>query len=221
MVSLSSAKKYLKSFDKSGDDEAVQSFNRDKRKSMNHDESLKSKFEPLLDQGEHLIWVSKPKFNSFVSNMLFIAIISGLLMYGVFEFNRYAAEEKGYHFTYILLFFAVMFVPGIFSFIGQVLSYRNTLYAYSNHRVLMSGGFLTANFKMIDYENILDIEIKESLVDKMYQSGTIKFFSGRTKTDDDDRVTKLYDDWIYIDQPYEVLKSLRKAMNEKKNERKS
>ena len=40
--------------------------------------------------------------------------------------------------------------------------------------------------------------------------GTIRFFSGRTKTDEE-TMTKLYDSWEAITDPYEVFKHVKKT----------
>jgi hypothetical protein len=61
--------------------------------------------------------------------------------------------------------------------------------------------------KTIDYDKISDIEVTVSLVEKMYNVGTIRFFSGRTQTDEGNTTSKLYDSWNAIENPYEVFQN--------------
>jgi len=92
------------------------------------------------------------------------------------------------------------------------LNYRNTVYGFSNKRIMMKSGFVGAEFKMIDYDKIIDIEVKINPIGSYFNTGTIKFYSGREVTDDEGISTKLHDEWISIENVYEVFKNVKKVM---------
>ena len=73
---------------------------------------------------------------------------------------------------------------------------------------MMRTGFIGTDFKTIDYDKVSDIEVTVSFIERMYNVGTIRFFSGRTQNEEGN-TTKLYDTWIAIENPYEVFKMLK------------
>jgi hypothetical protein len=95
-------------------------------------------------------------------------------------------------------------------FLKKLFSYGNTSYAFINKRVMMRTGFIGTDFKSIDYDKISDIEVTVRFVERAFNVGTIRFFSGRTQTDEG-RTTKLYDIWEAISNPYEVFKQVKKT----------
>ena len=108
------------------------------------------------------------------------------------------------------LFGLVAMAQGFFPWINKVLSFPNTVYAYSNKRVMMRTGFIGTDFKVIDYDKISDIEVTVNLLERMYNVGTVRFFSGRTKSDEDS-TSKLYDTWTAISDPYGVFKLVKQT----------
>lgn len=55
------------------------------------------------------------------------------------------------------------------------------------------------------HDKISDIEVTVNFVERAFNVGTIRFFSGRTETNDG-VTSKLYDKWEAIANPYEVFK---------------
>jgi hypothetical protein len=108
------------------------------------------------------------------------------------------------------LFGLIPLLKGLYDILERVLSYSNTAYAYSDKRVMMRTGFIGTDFKIIDYDKISDVEVSVNVVERMYNVGTIRFFSGRTKTDENN-TTKLYDCWHSIENPYEVFKLVKQV----------
>jgi hypothetical protein len=72
----------------------------------------------------------------------------------------------------------------------------------------MRTGFIGTDFKSIDYDKISDIEVTVNFVERAFNVGTIKFFSGRTETNDG-TTKKLYDRWEAISTPYEIFKRVK------------
>jgi hypothetical protein len=108
------------------------------------------------------------------------------------------------------LFGLIPLLQGLYVFLNRLFSYSNTAYAYSNKRVMIRTGFIGTDFKIIDYDKISDIEVTVSMIERMYNVGTIRFFNGKTETDDGN-VTNLYDSWSAIENPYGVFKMVKQT----------
>jgi len=69
-------------------------------------------------------------------------------------------------------------------------------------------GFIGTDFKTIDYDKISDIEVNVNVIERIFNVGTIRFFSGRSlnhKKNSD----KLTNRWIAIKEPYKIYKQVK------------
>lgn len=71
-------------------------------------------------------------------------------------------------------------------------------------------GFIGIDIKSIDYDKVSDIEVTVNVLEKIFSAGSIRFFSGRTETNDG-TTTKLYDKWEAISDPYGVFKRVKQV----------
>ena len=129
----------------------------------------------------------------------------------MFFIAKNAKTDDGSFGGFGYLFALIPVAVGLWSFLKRLLSYTNTFYAYSDKRVMMRTGFIGTGFKIIDYDKISDIEVKVNFIERIYNVGTIKFFSGRTQKNDNG-TTKLYDNWDSIPNPYDVFKRVKEVM---------
>ena len=169
-----------------------------------NENKLLPEFESIKDDKEEILWTGKPKFIPFILANLFggIFIISFALIW-IFANRSWGTTNGNDTSSYFWLF-------GLLAFLKRVFSFSNTAYSYSDKRVMMRSGFIGTDFKIIDFDKISDIEVTVSFVEKIYNVGTIKFFSGRTQTDDGN-TSKLYDSWSAIRYPYEVFKMVKQT----------
>ncbi len=172
------------------------------------DKNLLPEFESVKDDDETIIWIGKPVFIPYVLSDL--GYLAASLAFGVFFLFVIMKSENEGGGSLNWLIGAFIIGQGLLKFLAKVLSFSNTAYGYSNKRVMMRTGFIGTDFKTIDYDKISDIEVNVNVVDRMYGVGTIRFFSGRTKTDDGD-VSKLYDNWYAIPNPYKIFKMVKQV----------
>jgi len=175
------------------------------------DKDLLPEFDSVKDDDEQILWIDKPKFIPYI----FTGLGAGLftLAFGLIwiYFALYGTNEEGDNSnSFFWIFGAIPLVQGLYVFLNRLLSYPNTAYAYSNKRVMMRTGFIGTDFKTIDYDKISDIEVNVNVVERIYNVGTVKFFSGRTKSDDGD-ISKLYDNWYAISNPYKIFKLVKQT----------
>jgi len=176
------------------------------------DRNLLLEFETVKDDDENFIWIGKPEFKPFWVNKIIAGIIGITFLIAIFMFNINVMKENEGQKTFVYLVLGLIFIPGIFKYIADGLAYKNTVYGFSNKRIMMRSGFIGTDFKMIDYDKIIDVEVKVNPIDRYFDTGTIKFFSGREKIDDEGSSTKLYDQWNNIENVYEVFKQVKKVM---------
>jgi hypothetical protein len=173
--------------------------------------NLLPEFESIKDDKEEILWTGKPKFIPFI----FTGLLGGLAMLAfsviwLLTARNWGTNSENNTSSYFWLFGLIPLIVGAFTFLKKIFSFPNTVYSYSDKRVMMRTGFIGTDFKIIDYDKISDIEVTVSVVEKMYNVGTIRFFSGRTQTDEG-KTTKLYDCWSAIENPYEVFKMVKQT----------
>jgi hypothetical protein len=175
------------------------------------DKNLLPEFDSIKDENEEILWTGKPKFAPYIFTGVFFAVVTiaiGLIwLLAARNFTSNNVNGKG---DYFWLFGLIPMVQGLYVFLKKALSFSNTAYAYSNKRVMMRTGFIGTDFKSIDYDKISDMEVTVNIIERICNVGTIRFFSGRTQTDEGN-TTKLYDNWNAIENPYEVFKMLKKT----------
>jgi membrane protein YdbS with pleckstrin-like domain len=182
--------------------------------SSTFDKNLLPEFDSVKDNDEEILWTGKPKFIPYIFSGLgegLFTIAFGIV-WVLFTYNiRPDDVESGSGWwNYFWLIGLIPLLQGLYVFLNRLLSFSNTAYGYSNKRVMMRTGFIGTDFKIIDYDKISDIEVNVNIIERMYNVGSIRFFSGRTQTDEDN-TTKLYDVWSAIENPYEVFKMVKQT----------
>jgi len=175
------------------------------------DKNLLPDFDSVKDNDEEILWTDKPNFIPFV----FSGIGAGLftIAFGIVWLLvsiNFKSNDGSSTSSFFWLFGLFPLLQGLYIFLNRLLSFYNTDYDYSNKRVMMRTGFIGTDFKTIDYDKISDIEVTVNIIERSYGVGTIRFFSGRTKTDEGN-TTKLYDTWTAISNPYEVFKMVKQT----------
>jgi len=177
-----------------------------------NNKTLLPEFESIKDDNEEILWTGKPKFIPFIFGGFLGGVATlAIAVIWILTARSFGAKSADNSFSFFWLFGLIPLIVGVFTFLKKILSFHNTLFAYSDKRVMMRTGFIGTDFKTIDYDKISDIEVTVGIVEKMYNVGTIRFFSGRTQTNDDGHTTKLYDSWSAIENPYEVFKMVKQT----------
>lgn len=172
------------------------------------DKKLLQDFDRIKDDAEEILWTDKPKFVPYIITTLSLG--AGVLIFVGFSYSiaRNSFIENGRNDNIFLLFLLLPFVFFLFNFLSKLFSYSNTRYAYSSRRVMIRSGFIGTDFKIIDYDKISDIQVTVNFVERLFNVGTIRFYSGRTESDEG-TIVKVYDRWEAIANPYEVFKQLK------------
>lgn len=174
------------------------------------DRNLLPEFDNVKDDDEEILWTDKPKFIPYAITGLaagFGIIVFVIISYVMIKSANYNDSSAGNSFY---VFTAIPIIFFFWSFLQKLFSYSNTSYAFTNKRVMMRTGFIGTDFMSIDYDKISDIEVTVNFVERAFNVGTIKFFSGRTQSDEG-ITSKLYDRWEAIPNIYEVFKRVKQV----------
>jgi len=179
--------------------------------STSFDKNLLPEFQSIKNDDEEILWTGKPVFVPYLFGGLGSALY--LIAFGIIwvliSLNVKPEKSEG-GFEYFWLVGFLPLAQGLFVFLNKLLSYPNTAYAYSDKRVMMRTGFIGTDFKTIDYDKISDIEVNVNIIERIYNVGSIQFFSGRTQTKEDNTI-KLYDKWFAVRDPYVVFKLVKQT----------
>jgi len=163
--------------------------------------NMPKQFEQVLDKDEKVLWVGQPKLVPFLLTGLPFLIIGAIwfcLDYFIFIKNMSMSTSP-----YLIPFFLLHLSPSwmsILNILRLILVYNNTFYTYTNRRLMMRSGFWGTDFKALDYDKITDIEVNVNPIEKIFDVGTIKAYSG---------VNTVYDRFLAIRNPYEVFKMIK------------
>jgi hypothetical protein len=178
--------------------------------SSTFDKNLLPEFDSVKDDDEEILWTGKPKFLPYLATGVGAGIGAFIFVGIYYLMTKNVKNEDGSTGGFQIWFAALPIGFFLWEFFRKMFSYGNTSYGYTNKRVMIRTGFIGTDFKSIDYDKISDIEVTVNFIERAFNVGTIKFFSGRTETDEG-RTTKLYDRWEAIESPYEVFKKVKQV----------
>ena len=179
---------------------------------MSKYENMNSEFVPMnlekiIVEGEEVIWSGKPKKSAFIINkvltMLPIAII-WLLFDSGFIIAFLSSGETGM-LWFIVPFFAFHLMP-VWIWLSNVLTankkWKNTEYAITDKRIIISSGFIGMDYQSIYYKDIENVHLKISVIDKILKVGDIYF----------DTTDKVKPAFLDVENAYEIYPKLQKVV---------
>jgi membrane protein YdbS with pleckstrin-like domain len=174
------------------------------------DKNLLPEFDSIKDDNEEILWTDKPKFIPYAITALGLGVGVFIFVGIYYAMTKNIGNEDGTTGNFSIWFVAIPVTIFLLNFLNKIFSYSNTSYAFTNKRVMVRSGFIGTDFKIIDYDKISDIQVTVNFIERIFNVGTIKFYSGRTEVNDG-ITSKLYDRWEAIADPYEVFKQLKKV----------
>ncbi len=83
----------------------------------------------------------------------------------------------------------------------------NTVYAYTNRRLLMRSGVVGTSFKSVDYDTIQELDVTVGVVERLFEAGTVRAYAGRNTS----KGARVYDQFVSIARPYDVFRALKEV----------
>jgi membrane protein YdbS with pleckstrin-like domain len=144
-------------------------------------------FDPILNKGEMIQAIYKPKKARFVFGPLFgwtfFALVMSMWPIFVFGFDRKNSAgdvvSPAQPLLAWLLFAGLFVLIMLLLLLGLLLSYKHVLYAYTNSRILIRSGLIGVDFKTLDLKQIQATEVRVDFIDKLTggKTGSIAFGS--------------------------------------------
>jgi len=121
--------------------------------------------------------------NSFIYMIVFSIIeIVNILMKNVIESNtnfEYIYKVVNIFILVLLIFSILMFIARI---VFQVLTYKGIKYTFYKDCMVYENNFLNQTKKTIEYSNIRELEIKRTLLDRIFNYGVIIIYTNAEKS---------------------------------------
>jgi membrane protein YdbS with pleckstrin-like domain len=182
---------------------------------MTNFDRIPPEFDAVKDDDETILWIGKPKREPFLAQgipFLIIGCLWGAFDYFFFlRFTGFMPGGIGGIATIFILFHMFPFYAGILNMLRLVLVFKNTSYAYTNKRLMFRTGFFGIDFKSVDYDRIQNIEVNVNPLEKMFNVGTIKAFTGEYASSRDHGTRPIYNEFKAIEDPYEVFKAIKQT----------
>lgn len=139
----------------------------------------------VLVEGEEIIWEGKPKKNVYIFNqiatMLPFALI-WLLFDSVFIIAMFTTDMPKEVLWFVIPFFAIHLMP-VWVWLSNALTankkWKNTIYALTNKRIIISSGFIGVDYQTIFYKDIKNVNLNVGVIDKFFKVGDLHFNTGK------------------------------------------
>jgi membrane protein YdbS with pleckstrin-like domain len=176
---------------------------------MSQDAKIPADFAAICEPGEKILWHARPVFLPYIAHAVPIVLLGiawamaelDALPPALAAFAGHAHLINGAPVLLRLVPAAICILHGL----AVALAYGNTAYAYSNRRLLVRGGLIGTSFKTVDYDGIQDMAVTVGPIERLFNAGTIRAYSGRTTA----RGGRIYDQFVSIADPYDVFRALK------------
>ncbi len=137
--------------------------------------------ESVLVEGESILWQGKPKKKAFIVNSV-VKMLPLALLWLCFDVGFIVAlalvgpELPSYVIAIMAIFFVIHLAP-VWIWIAQLVSanrrYKNIEYAFTDRRIIVKTGLIGIDFKNMYYADVVSVNVKVGIVDKMLKVGDI------------------------------------------------
>ncbi len=161
--------------------------------------TFSEKFGVTFEADETIKLMCKPNlkacFGNEIRNILLMFLFSAGAV-GLLQIIAYLFKST-YDWDTTLIFFGIVSLISLVGSVWKILKLRTTNYLVTNLSLIIHQDFYNSITKTINIKDIKTKELKKTLIDKYYKTGTIKIFTGETK-DNDGKTEKVFDEIISI-----------------------
>ena len=177
-------------------------------------EQIPPEFEAIKDVDESILWIGKPAYVPYLAQGIPFLLI-GLVWLAfdsmfILGMMSNGLGGMGGFITIFMLFHLFPFWGSLLNMVRLMLVYRNVRYAITTKRVMLRSGFFGIDFKAVDFDKIQNLEVNVGPLEKMYNVGSIRIFSGEA-AHTKNGMRSLYDVFKAIPEPYAVFKQLKQV----------
>jgi hypothetical protein len=167
-------------------------------------------FESVREPGEKILWQGRPVFWPFVLHSIpFLAF--GLFWVGM-QYGMIGAAHghavkpmSGAQLIFAMVMQTLPLWGSLLYCVYVVMVQGNTVYAYTNRRLMMRSGVFGTSFKSIDYDRIQELDVTVGIIDRLFNVGTVRAFCGNFTS----KGARVYDRFVSIPDPYNVYRGIK------------
>jgi uncharacterized membrane protein YdbT with pleckstrin-like domain len=168
--------------------------------------TLSDKFGVRFESDEAIKAICNPNLKSCFLNEIrsillqFLFIIAALALFQIIAY----LFKSTFDWQTTLIFFGIVSLITFVTSIWTILRLRTTTYVITNLSIVIHQDFCNSSTKTINIKDIKTKELKKTIVDKHFKTGTIRIFTGETK-DTDGKTEKVYDNIRSVNEPENVF----------------
>jgi len=149
----------------------------------NSSNSMANNIRDVISHDEQILWQGKPKKKAFIISsilkMMPIALI-WLLFDGIFIIsflNNGVGESATTEISIFIIVFFIFHLTPVWIWLGNILTanrqHKNLEYVFTNKRIIIKSGIIGIDFQNIYYSDIVSVNLKVGLADKLLKVGDI------------------------------------------------
>lgn len=171
-------------------------------------------FNSILRENEKVLWTGKPEGLPYATNELvsfFKSVVWAAVVWAIFiVISKVAEAEISWGMMHLIA--AIIIVPALITFLKKLIEFKNIHYCVTDNRILIQTGVFNTTIKSIESEKINFTNINSNFLDKIFNVGTLLFYSGEVKNNDD-KVEKVFDKFESIQEPFRILNFISLIVN--------
>jgi hypothetical protein len=181
---------------------------------MINDPYLPQAFQAVRDKDEKFLWVGQPgrRLPFLISGIPFLIFGCLWFSFDYFGFIRHMGGKSGIPLGFVIPFFTIHLIPfwaAILNMLRLVLVVGNTYYAVTPKRLMMRSGFWGTDFRSIDFDQIVNIEVTVNPIENASGVGSIRFYSRTSMMTNGGR--SILASFVAIANPYDVYKLVQQV----------
>lgn len=147
-----------------------------------------------FDSNEEILWIGKPLWSIFIFNKLSDFIQGLLLTVTVFSIIIYIHNGvlNYENLETPFIFFIIVTLGITISTVKKTFNLSKTIYIVTSKCIITHQKKKPVKNKFIHFQYILTKKNYKSLLDKIFQTGTIQIFTGNTEKDVDNQTQKIF-----------------------------
>ncbi|MDX9916502.1 MAG: PH domain-containing protein [Gudongella sp.] len=166
-------------------------------------------FYDILNSGERILWADRP--NRIVHMMRALPMLIFGLLWGTFDLFFILMIRGNGPGLMLVPFFLLHLFPlwlGVGGMLATLVTYQNTIFCYTDKRVIVRSGFWGVDYKSTEFDAIRTIEVNVNPLENSMGLGTIRI--NEEHVSNGKSTTRLGKRLYGISRPYEVYKDLKK-----------
>jgi len=124
-----------------------------------------------LDSDEKMVLFFRPSRKAFIHQYIFFLAVLALCGY----FALYFMDN-----LYFLIVFGIISIFPLYGLLSNEWKILSNRYAFTNERIFYSNGIFTEDFRSLHYYAITDVSLRQTLWDKIVNTGTLSVNTGGT-----------------------------------------